>query len=131
VALQERKALEQRIERLQKVVKCDFCSISCTRPQLRMVCQLWTPAYPLVATCDLPSKLQSCGLGCRDRRSELDEAQLNLAALKTLSDEVELLRARVTELEPLQVMTYAAHWSPLWQKTSRRSRLHAAIEGLC
>jgi hypothetical protein len=39
----------------------------------------------------------------RDRRAELDEAQLNLAALKTLSDEADLLRARVAELEPLQV----------------------------
>lgn len=40
---------------------------------------------------------------CRDRRAELDEAQLDLAALKTLSDEADLLRARVAELEPLQV----------------------------
>ena len=52
---------------------------------------------------------------CRDRRAELDEAQLNLAALKTLSDEADLLRARVAELEPLQVFpgcTYCAFVMP-------------------
>lgn len=48
---------------------------------------------------------------CRDRRAELDEAQLNLAALKALSDEADLLRSRVAELEPLQVTNMESnHW---------------------
>ena len=65
--------------------------------------------------------LTPSGQRCRDRRSELDEAQLNLAALKTLSDEADLLRARVAELEPLQVWQMVPFTSRRWQLMLRGS----------
>lgn len=123
--VQERKALEQRVERLQKVIKCvahhsrahlQSRDGSCTPIVSSTHQSLIEPSVGSSVSSDVNMQTSSSSgdaskprnnsawANCRDRRAELDEAQLNLTAMKALSDEADLLRARVAELEPLQVI---------------------------